>query len=72
MLIGRAGTGKGVVTKAATRSWQLEGNQVIGTAIAGATAKRLQADTGTDQAMTTDSLLHGIENGRIRLDSKTA
>lgn len=71
VLIGRAGTGKGVVTSAATRSWQLEGNEVIGTAIAGATSKRLQADTGTDRSMTTDSLLHGIETGRIRLDSKT-
>ena len=71
VLIGRAGTGKGVVTRAATRSWQLEGNEVIGTAIAGATAKRLQADTGTDRSMTTDSLLHGIEKDHIRLDSKT-
>ena len=71
VLVGRAGTGKGVVTRAATRTWQLEGNEVIGTAIAGATAKRLQADTGTDRAMTTDSLLHGIENGHIRLNSKT-
>ena len=71
VLVGRAGTGKGVVTRAATRSWQLEGNEVIGTAIAGATAKRLQADTATDRAMTTDSLLSGIENGHIRLDSKT-
>jgi conjugative relaxase-like TrwC/TraI family protein len=71
VLIGRAGTGKGVVTSAATRTWQLEGNQVIGTAIAGATAKRLQADTGTDRSMTTDSLLNGIEKGRIRLDPKS-
>ena len=72
VLVGRAGTGKGVVTRAATRSWQLEGNEVIGTAIAGATAKRLQADTGVDRSMTTDSLLNGIEKGHIRLeDSKT-
>jgi conjugative relaxase-like TrwC/TraI family protein len=71
LIVGRAGTGKGVVTKAATRSWQLEGNEVIGTAIAGATAKRLQADTGTDRSMTTDSLLNSIEKGHIRLDSNT-
>jgi conjugative relaxase-like TrwC/TraI family protein len=71
VLIGRAGTGKGIVTRAATRTWQLEGNEVIGTAIAGATAKRLQADTGTDRSMTTNSLLNGIEKGHIQLDSKT-
>jgi conjugative relaxase-like TrwC/TraI family protein len=71
VLVGRAGTGKGVVMKAATRAWQLEGNHVIGTAIAGATAKRLQADTGTDRSMTTDSLLNRIEKGHIPLGSKT-
>jgi ATP-dependent exoDNAse (exonuclease V) alpha subunit len=71
LIVGRAGTGKGVTISAATRAWQLEGNEVIGTAIAGATAKRLQADTGTDRSMTTDSLIYSIEKGHIRLDSKT-
>ena len=42
LLVGRAGTGKGVVLSAAARAWQLEGYEVIGTAVAGATAQRLQ------------------------------
>jgi hypothetical protein len=71
VLVGRAGTGKGVTISAATKAWQQEGNQVIGTAIAGATAMRLQADAKTDRAMTTDSLLARVEQGMIRLDSKT-
>ena len=43
-LVGRAGTGKGVVLSAAARAWQLEGYEVIGTAVAGATAQRLRED----------------------------
>ena len=43
-LVGRAGTGKGVVISAAARAWQLEGYEVIGTAVAGATAQRLRDD----------------------------
>ncbi len=35
VLVGRAGTGKGVVLSAAARAWQLEDREVIGTAIAG-------------------------------------
>lgn len=71
VLVGRAGTGKGVTISAAARAWQLEDKEVIGTAVAGATAKRLQADANLDRATTTDSLLHQVEKGNIRLDSKT-
>jgi len=71
VLVGQAGTGKGVVIATAARAWRLEGNEVIGTAIAGATAKRLQADASLDRSTTTDSLLNGIENGHIRLDRNT-
>jgi conjugative relaxase-like TrwC/TraI family protein len=71
VLVGRAGTGKGVVLSAATRAWQQEGNQVIGTAIAGATAMRLQADANPDRSMTTDSLLNGVEKGHIKLGANT-
>ncbi len=71
VLVGRAGTGKGVTISAAARAWQLEGNEVIGTAIAGATAKRLQADAKLDRSTTTDSLLNQVEKGNIRLDAKT-
>jgi conjugative relaxase-like TrwC/TraI family protein len=71
VLVGRAGTGKGVTISAATKAWQHEGNRVIGTAVAGATAMRLQADAKTNRAMTTDSLLNGAEKGHVRLGSNT-
>jgi conjugative relaxase-like TrwC/TraI family protein len=67
ILIGQAGTGKGVTLATASRAWQLDGNEVIGTAIAGATAQRLKADAQLDKAFTTDGLLNGIEKGHIKL-----
>jgi conjugative relaxase-like TrwC/TraI family protein len=71
VLVGQAGTGKGVVISTATRAWREEGNHVIGTSIAGATAMRLQADAKPDRSMTTDSLLNGVEKGHVQLDSNT-
>jgi conjugative relaxase-like TrwC/TraI family protein len=71
VLVGRAGTGKGVTISAAARAWQLDGNEVIGTAIAGATAQRLQADAKLDKSFTTDGLLNGIEKGYIPLGPKS-
>jgi conjugative relaxase-like TrwC/TraI family protein len=68
VLVGRAGTGKGVTIAAAARAWQLQDREVIGTAIAGATAQRLQADAKLDRAFTTDGLLNGIEKGHIKLN----
>jgi conjugative relaxase-like TrwC/TraI family protein len=67
VLVGRAGTGKGVAIAAAARAWQLQDREVIGTAIAGATAQRLQADAKLDRAFTTDGLLGGVEQGHIKL-----
>ena len=57
VLVGQAGTGKGVVLGAAVAAWRAEGHEVWGTAIAGATAKRLQADAKLEQSLTTDALL---------------
>jgi conjugative relaxase-like TrwC/TraI family protein len=71
MLVGQAGTGKGVVIGAAAGAWQREGYEVIGTAVAGATAERLGADAGLERSMTTDSLLARAEAGSVRLDSRT-
>jgi conjugative relaxase-like TrwC/TraI family protein len=71
VLVGRAGTGKGVVIAAAARAWQLQGNTVIGTAIAGATAQRLREDAKLDHSYTTDSLIKGVENGHIKLGPRT-
>jgi conjugative relaxase-like TrwC/TraI family protein len=67
VLVGRAGTGKGITISAAARAWQLEGNEVIGTTIAGATAQRLQTDAKLDKSFTTDGLLGGVEKGHIKL-----
>jgi conjugative relaxase-like TrwC/TraI family protein len=71
VLVGRAGTGKGVTLATAARAWQLEGNETIGTAIAGATAQRLMDDAKLERAYTTDGLLKGVENGHIRLSPNT-
>jgi len=71
VLVGQAGTGKGVVIRTAGEAWRREGYEVIGTAIAGATAKRLGADAKLDQSLTTDALLKRVENGHIRLDGKS-
>jgi conjugative relaxase-like TrwC/TraI family protein len=71
VLVGRAGAGKGVVISAAARAWQLEGNEVIGTAVAGATAQRLGEDAGLDRSFTADGLIHGVEKGRVELGPKT-
>ena len=71
LLVGRAGSGKGVVIAAAVRAWQLEGHEVIGTAVAGATAQRLKDDASLDHAFTADGLCNGVENERIHLGSRT-
>ena len=71
LLAGRAGTGKGVVLSAAARTWQLEGYEVIGTAVAGATAQRLKDDARLDRAFTADGLCNGVEKGFIELGPKS-
>jgi hypothetical protein len=48
VLVGRAGTGKGVVIATAARAWQLEGNEVFGTAIAGSRAQQLKDEAKLD------------------------
>jgi conjugative relaxase-like TrwC/TraI family protein len=71
ILVGQAGTGKGVVLSAATDAWQKEGYEVIGTAVPGATAMRLQADTKSDRALTADSLIAKAERGHLKLGPNT-
>jgi conjugative relaxase-like TrwC/TraI family protein len=71
MLVGQAGTGKGVVIAAAADAWQREGHQVIGTAVAGATAERLGADANLKRSITTDALLARVQSGGVHLDAKT-
>jgi len=71
VLVGQAGTGKGVVISAAREAWEADGHRVIGTAVGGATAKRLAADTGISETMTTDALLSRAQSGRLGLDERS-
>jgi conjugative relaxase-like TrwC/TraI family protein len=71
VLVGPAGTGKGIVISTAARAWQLEGTEVIGTSVAGATAQRLQADANLDASYSADELNYGIQDGRIRIGPNT-
>ena len=71
VLVGQAGTGKGVVISAARQAWEADGHRVIGTAVAGATAKRLGADAGMSETMTTDTLLGRVRSDRLGLDERS-
>ncbi len=71
VLVGPAGTGKGVVISTAARAWQLEGTEVIGTSVAGATAQRLQNEARLDRSYSADDLNYGIQDGRIRIGPNT-
>ena len=71
LMVGHAGSGKGVVISTAARAWQLTGVEVIGTAIAGATAQRLRDEARLDRAYTADGLIKGIASGRIRIGPST-
>ena len=71
VLVGQAGTGKGVVLSTATSAWQQEGYEVIGTAIAGATAERLGAEARMERSLNTSALLAGLDSGRMQLGPET-
>jgi conjugative relaxase-like TrwC/TraI family protein len=71
VLVGEAGTGKGMVLDAARDAWEQEGNRVIGTAVAGAAAQRLGSDGAIRETMTADALIHRIDNARITLDDRS-
>jgi ATP-dependent exoDNAse (exonuclease V) alpha subunit len=71
VLVGQAGTGKGVVVSAAAEAWRREGFEVLGTAVAGATAKRLGADARLERSLTADALLSRAQSGRVALNDRT-
>ena len=71
VLVGRAGTGKGVVISTAARAWQLDGREVIGTAIAGSRAQGLKDEAKLDRAHTADGLIKGVEKSHIKLGPNT-
>ena len=73
VMIGPAGTGKGVVIDAAARAEQLSGNETLGVAVAGSTAQRLGRDSPAllGHTLTVDALIARIDTGRLRVGSRT-
>jgi conjugative relaxase-like TrwC/TraI family protein len=73
ILIGPAGTGKGVVIDAAARAEQLTGRQTLGIAVAGSTAQRLGHDSPAlaGQTLTLDALVARVDHGRVHIDEHT-
>jgi conjugative relaxase-like TrwC/TraI family protein len=70
ILIGPAGTGKGVLIDAAARSEQLTGRETLGIAVAGSTAQRLGQDSPAlaGRTLTLDALVARVEHGRMSVD----
>ncbi len=73
VLVGPAGTGKGVVIDAAARAEQTIGREVIGIAVSGSTAERLGADSPalTDRTLTLDALIARAEHGAVEVGPDT-
>jgi conjugative relaxase-like TrwC/TraI family protein len=73
VLIGPAGTGKGVVIDAAAHAERTAGREVWGIAVAGRTAQRLgeSAPALAGRVRTIDGFLAAVEHGRIQLDART-
>ncbi len=73
VLIGPAGTGKGVVIDAAARAEQLTGHHTYGIAVSGSTAQRLGQDSPAlaGRTLTLDALVARAEHGRMVLDART-
>ncbi len=73
LLIGPAGTGKGVVIDAAARTEQLAGRTALGIAVSGSTAERLGAENPAlaRRTLTLDSLVARDRIGSINIDRTT-
>ena len=73
VLVGPAGTGKGVVIDAAARAEQHAGRETIGVAVSGSTAERLGADSPAlvGQTLTLDALVARANTGAIHVGSDT-
>jgi conjugative relaxase-like TrwC/TraI family protein len=73
VLVGPAGTGKGVVIDAAARAEHHAGQTVIGVAVSGSTAERLGADSPAlhGQTRTLDSLLAQAQKRSIDIGRQT-
>jgi conjugative relaxase-like TrwC/TraI family protein len=73
VLVGPAGTGKGVVIDAAARAEQTTGHAIFGIAVSGSTAQRLGHDSPAlaGRTLTLDALVARVEHGRLDLDART-
>ena len=73
VLVGPAGTGKGVVIDAAARAEQHAGRRTIGIAVSGSTAERLGVDspTLTGHTLTLDALVARANAGTVEIDRDT-
>jgi conjugative relaxase-like TrwC/TraI family protein len=73
LLIGPAGTGKGVVIDAAAQAEQEAGREVYGVAVAGRTAQRLgEASPALEgRTKTIDGFLASLDAGRLHIDQRT-
>ncbi len=73
VLVGPAGTGKGVVIDAAARAEQAAGRETIGVAVSGSTAERLGADSPAlaGQTLTLDALVARANTGALHVGSDT-
>ncbi len=73
ILVGPAGTGKGVVIDAAARAEQYGGHQTLGIAVSGSTAQRLGQDSPAlaGQTLTLDALVSRVERGQLAVDQHT-
>jgi hypothetical protein len=69
-LVGRAGSGKGVVIHAASNAYRGDGWQVLACATQGARAQGLASQT-SGLAMTIDQLMHRTSCDRIAVDTRT-
>jgi conjugative relaxase-like TrwC/TraI family protein len=73
ILVGPAGTGKGVVIDAAARAEQLAGHTTYGIAVSGSTAQRLGQDSPAlaGRTLTLDALVARVEHNRLDIDPRT-
>jgi ATP-dependent exoDNAse (exonuclease V) alpha subunit len=73
VLIGPAGTGKGVVINAAARAERHAGRQTLGIAVSGSTAERLAADSPalSGRTLTLDALVARANTGTMRVGADT-
>ena len=73
VLIGPAGTGKGVVIDAAARAEQLAGRDTFGIAVCGSTAQTLGRDSPAlgGKTLTLDAFVGRVQRGALTVDSNS-